>query len=149
MRPSLIKPAVMGLGDGCMSLVGVLLYVLGDARLIVPVAISGAVSNALSMAGNEYLSDSDSGLWPSAVMGAATATGAFLPALPFLFTSGTAALVLMASLALCVGIVIGWMRGKTCERHSMLQEMLGTLAIFALIAGIVLGVSALMPSPAG
>jgi VIT1/CCC1 family predicted Fe2+/Mn2+ transporter len=148
-RPSLFKPAIFGLGDGCMSLIGELLYVLGDARLIVPVAISGAISNALSMGGNEYLSDSDNGLMPSVVMGGATAAGAFLPALPFLFFHGATALFLMALVALAVGIVIGWMRGRTCEKHTMPEEMAGTLAIFAAIALIVLGVSAAMPSPAG
>ena len=36
----LFRPAIFGLGDGCMSIVGVVLYLLGDQRLIFPAALA-------------------------------------------------------------------------------------------------------------
>ena len=58
-----------------MSIVGVILYLLGDPRVIFATVLAGSISAALSMAGNDYLSDSDDGLLPSAVMGLATFAG--------------------------------------------------------------------------
>jgi VIT1/CCC1 family predicted Fe2+/Mn2+ transporter len=146
---SLFRPAIFGLGDGCMSIVGVILYLLGDQHLIVATALSGAISAALSMAGNEYLSDSDNGLWPSVTMGLSTGAGGVLPALPFIFWHGATALVVMGVICLLIGIGVGWMRGRACEKHTMLQEISGTLIIFALIFGCVIGVAIGWPVPAG
>lgn len=130
-----------------MTLVGVILYLLGDQHIIFAAALSGAISGALSMAGNEYLSDSENGLWPSLVMGLATAAGGVLPALPFLFWRGATALILMAAICLCIGVVVGWMRGKTCLKHTRLEEILGTLAIFGLIFALVIAVALGLPAP--
>lgn len=146
MKTPLFRPAIFGLGDGCMSIVGVVLYLLGDQHLIFPAALSGAISAALSMAGNEYLSDSDNGLWPSAVMGAATAAGGLAPAVPFLFATGAAALAWMGAVCLLIGIVVGILRARACTRHTFWQELGGTLAIFALIFGAVLAASLALPS---
>jgi VIT1/CCC1 family predicted Fe2+/Mn2+ transporter len=143
----LFRPAIFGLGDGCMSIVGVVLYLLGDQRLIFPAALSGAISAALSMAGNEYLSDSDNGLWPSAVMGLATAAGGIAPAIPFLFTRGALALAWMGVVCLLIGIVVGVMRAQACARHGFWTELGGTLGIFALIFAAVLAVSLALPAP--
>jgi VIT1/CCC1 family predicted Fe2+/Mn2+ transporter len=148
-RKSLFRPAIFGLGDGCMSIVGVILYLLGDQHLIVATALSGAISAALSMAGNEYLSDSDNGLWPSIVMGLSTGAGGVLPALPFIFWHGSWALALMGLICLLIGLGVGWMRGRECEKHTMWQEILGTLIIFGLIFGCVIGVALGWPVPAG
>jgi VIT1/CCC1 family predicted Fe2+/Mn2+ transporter len=132
-----------------MSIVGVILYLLGDQHLIVATAFSGALSAALSMAGNEYLSDSDNGLWPSMVMGVATCAGGVLPALPFIFWHGALALAIMGFICLVIGVVVGWMRGRECEKHTMLQEIGGTLIVFGIIFACVIGVAIGWPVPAG
>ena len=147
MRTPLFRPAIFGLGDGCMSIVGVVLYLLGDQRLIFPAALSGAISAALSMAGSEYLSDSDNGVWPSAVMGLSTAAGGIAPAVPFLFTTGAGALTWMGGICLVIGGVVGVMRAQACAKHGFWAELGGTLAIFLLIFGAVLAVSLALPSP--
>ena len=146
-KTELFRPAIFGLGDGCMSIVGVVLYLLGDQHIIFAAALAGSISAALSMAGNEYLSDSDNGLFPSMVMGAATAAGGLLPALPFLFTHGALALALMGVTCLVIGVVVGVMRAQSCEKHTFWAELGGTLAIFAVIFGAVLAVSVGLPSP--
>jgi VIT1/CCC1 family predicted Fe2+/Mn2+ transporter len=145
-RTPLFRPAIFGLGDGCMSIVGVVLYLLGDQRLIFPAALSGAISAALSMSGNEYLSDSDNGFWPSAVMGTATATGGIAPAIPFLFTTGALALEWMGVICLLIGVIVGVMRARECRKHTFWQELGGTLGIFILIFAAVFAASLALPA---
>ena len=71
VKPSLLKPAVLGGFDGTASLLGVVIYLLAThPSLIFPAAASGAVSSAISMAGGAFLSDSGNGLAASGVMGA-------------------------------------------------------------------------------
>jgi VIT1/CCC1 family predicted Fe2+/Mn2+ transporter len=146
-RASLLKPAIFGLADGCMSLIGVTLYLLGDQRIIFWAALSGAISSAVSMGAGEFMSDSDNGLWPSVVMGACTGLGGLVPAIPFLFTHGTLALVLMGVICLLIGTAVGVMRARTCKRHTFRQELLGTYFIFLVIFGVVIGCAMGFPSP--
>lgn len=131
-----------------MSLLGVILYLLGDQQFIFAAAASGAISSAISMGAGEFMSDSDNGLFPSLVMGAATGIGAILPAVPFLFARGPLALTLMALICLAIGTVVGWMRARTCVKHTWQQELFGTYAIFAGIALVVLVCGMFFPSPA-
>jgi VIT1/CCC1 family predicted Fe2+/Mn2+ transporter len=149
LKRELLRPAIFGLGDGCMSVIGVILYLLGDQRIIFAAALSGALSAALSMAGSEYLSDSDNGLLPSAVMGLATAAGGVIPAVPFLFMRGAPALALMGVLCLAVGVTVGVMRARQSRRHSVTAELAGTLAVFGLIFAAVLAVAVGLPAPGG
>lgn len=132
-----------------MSLLGVVLYLLGHQALIFPAAVAGAISSALSMAGGEFLSDSDSGLGASAVMGLATGLGALLPALPFAFTRGPAALAVMITTCVLIGALVGAMRARNCERHTFWQEMAGTLAVLALVFGVVTACTLLLPGVPG
>jgi len=71
-----------------MSLLGVVLYLMGHQSIIFPAALCGGISSALSMAGGEWLSDSENGLGASCVMGAATGLGAILPAVPYALWKG-------------------------------------------------------------
>lgn len=148
-RAALFRPAIFGLGDGCMSVVGVVLYLLGDPKVIFATCLAGSISAALSMAGNDYLSDSDDGFWPSVVMGLATFSGGILPALPFLFSSGSAALALMGSICFLLGAIVGFIRAKASTKRGFWTVFIGTLVIFAIIFGAVLAVAIGLPSPAG
>src|ERR1035441_1101152 len=47
-RGKLARPAVFGLADGLMSMLGVVLFLLGHRSLIFPAALSGGISSALS-----------------------------------------------------------------------------------------------------
>ena len=143
----LARPAVFGIGDGCMSIVGVVLYLLGDSHVIFAAALAGSISASLSMAGNDYLSDSDDGFLPSVVMGLATFAGGVLPALPFLFTSGAGALTLMGGICFLLGVLVGVIRARAATTHSFRVVFLGTLAIFAVIFAAVLIVSLALPAP--
>lgn len=142
---NLTRPAIFGLSDGMMSLLGVVLYLLGHQGLILPAAISGAVSSALSMAGGEWLSDSDSGLRASCVMGAATGVGGVLPALPFAFASGRMALGCMVVICLGIGALVALMR----TGRPRLRAFAETAAVLALIFVAVLLCGLFLPGSAG
>jgi VIT1/CCC1 family predicted Fe2+/Mn2+ transporter len=125
----LLKPAILGGFDGMASLLGVVVYLLFTRpSLIFPAALSGAASAAVSMGGGEWLSDSDSGFGAGAVMGAATFTGALLPAVPFALGRGP--LAVAESALVCLGITVT----VAALRHSRslpvaLAETSGILAV--------------------
>lgn len=136
MSRGLARPAVFGGFDGTASLLGVVIYLLfSHPSLIFPAATSGAASSAVSMAGGEWLSDSDNGFAASAVMGIATFAGALLPAVPFAFGAGPAAAA--ASAAVCLGICLVVARLRENRGFGLaLAETFGILA--AVIAVTVL-----------
>jgi VIT1/CCC1 family predicted Fe2+/Mn2+ transporter len=88
---ALLGPAIFGGFDGANSILGVVQAV--PAGQVVHAAALGAVSAGMSMAAGSYLSErSRSGLLRALVLGAATALGTLLPALPYLLWRGAAAL---------------------------------------------------------
>jgi hypothetical protein len=125
---ALRRQAVFGSFDGTASLLGVVIYLLlAHPALIFPAAVSGAASSAVSMGGGEWLSDSDSGFAASAVMAGATFAGALLPAVPFAFSSGAAAVA--GSAAVCLGICVAVARLRENRGFGLaLAETLGILA---------------------
>lgn len=131
----------MGLSDGMMSLLGVLLYLLGHQSLIVPAALSGAVSSALSMAGSEWLSESDNGFGASCAMGVATGAGSLLPALPFLVATGPTAITASVLICLGIGVVVALMR----PNRRPLRALAETGAVLAVIFAAVLGCCLVLP----
>jgi len=134
-RRGLTRPAVMGLSDGLMSMLGVVLYLPGHQALIFPAALSGGISSALSMAGGEWLSDSDSGLRASLVMGAATGTGAVLPALPYAVATGPAAVASSVIICVAIGVVVASLRPNRGFGLALAET-------FAILAAIFLAVLA-------
>lgn len=133
MRRSLARPAIMGLADGLMSMLGVVLYLTGHPHLIFPAAMSGGISSALSMAGGEWLSDSDNGLGASCVMGAATGLGAILPAIPYALTIGVPAIAASTVICVAIGVLVASLRPNR-GRALALTETFGVLiVIFAVV----------------
>jgi hypothetical protein len=145
-NPALFRPALFGLSDGMMSILGSVLYLLHHPAWIVPVALLSGLANALSMGGGEFLSDNDTGFWGALVMGVATGSGAVLPAIPFMFGHGPMAIGIMVAICLCIGVVVGSMRKQNCNQHSLFFEIWTTLALLALIFGSVAALSAVIPA---
>lgn len=144
MRHRLARPAIFGLADGLMSMLGVILYLIGHQSLIFPAALSGGISSALSMAGGEWLSDSDNGLGASCVMGGATGLGAILPALPYAVTSGAAALTCSIVICVLIGAAVALMR----PMRSRVLAFAETYAILGAIFLAVLACGLLLPGSA-
>jgi VIT1/CCC1 family predicted Fe2+/Mn2+ transporter len=137
---------IFGLSDGCMSMLGVLLYLLHDQGAIFPAALMGGISAAVSMAGGEWMSDSDNGLGAASIMGLATGAGAILPAVPFAFARGAAAISGTVAVCIVIGVTVGIMRSRGSS-HSRGFELAVTFAMLAGIFGIVLACALVVPVP--
>ncbi len=146
MRRDLIRPAVLGSFDGTASLLGVIVYLLlTHPELIFSAALSGAVSSALSMGAGEWLSDSDNGFAASFVMGAATLTGALLPAVPFAFGHGPAAVTTSALLCATIGYTVARLR----TNRGLGLAMAETFGLLAVILGITAALAVWLPGGGG
>jgi VIT1/CCC1 family predicted Fe2+/Mn2+ transporter len=133
VKPSLLKPAILGGFDGTASLLGVIIFLLlSHPALIFPAAASGAISSAISMGGGEFLSDSGNGLAASGVMAAATFTGAILPAVPFAFGTGPLAVTGCSLVIIAIGAAVSAMRPNR-GRPLALAETFGLLALVAAV----------------
>lgn len=132
-RKSMLGPIIFGLGDGMTSLLGVVLYLTHHPQLVLPAAISGGISSAVSMAGFSWLSESDEGIVSSCMLGAATGIGAVCPAIPFAFLRGGAALA--CSLVICgvVGLGIAVMHSGQNKWMSMLQTFGVLIVTFSVV----------------
>jgi hypothetical protein len=136
LRRDLARPATFGGFDGTSSLLGVIIFLLvTHPTLIFPTALSGAISSALSMGAGEWLSDSDNGFGASAVMAAATLCGALLPAAPFAFGTGPAAIAECAVICMCIGITVSMLRA----RRSLPLALAETFGLLLIIAGVTAG----------
>lgn len=133
MRFRLARPAIFGLADGLMSMLGVILYLSGHESLVFPTALSGGISSALSMAGGEWLSDSDNGLGASCVMGLATGVGAILPAIPYAFTSGVTAITCSVAICVLIAAVVALMRPMRSRALAFAETYAVLVAIFLLV----------------
>lgn len=148
VKADLARPAIFGLADGCMSLLGVILYLLHKQDLIFPAALMGGISAAVSMAGGEWMSDSENGPFPSLVMGLATGLGGILPAIPFAFAKGAVALTGMIAISVVIGVVVvGVLRSQSSETHGLAFQLGVTFLMLAGIFGIVLACALVVPSP--
>jgi VIT1/CCC1 family predicted Fe2+/Mn2+ transporter len=134
----------MGLADGLMSMLGVVLYLMGHQSLIFPAALSGGISSALSMAGGEWLSDSENGLGASCVMGGATGLGAILPALPYAFSAGPGAVAESVVICCLIGVTVAALR----PRRGFGMALAETFGILLAIFGVVLACGLFLPGSA-
>jgi hypothetical protein len=133
LRSKLARPAVFGLADGLMSMLGVILYLTGHPSLIFPAALSGGISSALSMAGSEWLSDSDSGFGAACMMGAATGLGAILPATPWAITTGPAAIAASVVICVAIGVLVAALRTNRGFGLALAETFGVLIAIFATV----------------
>jgi VIT1/CCC1 family predicted Fe2+/Mn2+ transporter len=138
----LARPVIFGLCDGAMSILGIVFYAAGHGSWVLPAAISGGLSAAVSMAGGEWLSESGNGPAAACAMGVATFTGSILPAIPYAFLGGAAAPIASVTACAVVAYVVGLMRRGYRERP--------VLETFAVLAGVlVVSVACALLIPAG
>lgn len=133
MKGPLTRPAIFGGFDGTSSLLGVVVYLLiNHPSLILPAALAGAISSALSMGAGEWLSDSENGFSASLMMAVATFTGAILPAVPFAFGHGPAEVADSAVIVALIGIAVAAMRPQRGLGLAMF-ETFGLLVVILLV----------------
>jgi VIT1/CCC1 family predicted Fe2+/Mn2+ transporter len=139
----LASQAIFGGSDGVMSILGPVMFTASRyPRLVFPVALMGAVSAAGSMAAGEHMSEERTDYRAVAVMGAATFAGSVLPAFPYLFTSGIAAICCSAAVCLAVALGVGHLRSWRKHRYAE------TVAILAFVAGLTVICNLFMPGGA-
>ena len=143
MRRELAPQIIFGLSDGAMSILGVVFYATGHAGLVLPIAVSGGLSAAVSMAGGQWLSDSDTGRGATAAMGLATLTGSVLPAIPYAFLAGPAAAAVSICTLAVVGLAVARLRPH--RRHPFIE----TFAVLAVVLAASIACSLLLPGGAG
>jgi VIT1/CCC1 family predicted Fe2+/Mn2+ transporter len=135
------KAAVLGGADGLVSISGVI--AAGAAQHVSHqrvglIAVAGALSATVSMAGAELLPE-ESTDWAAVVaMGVGTLLGAALPAVPLLAVGGTAGWVAVVAVSVALAVVVGEVRARmTSSARSRAYGL--TLAVLALGAAVGFG----------
>ena len=127
-RGALLAPAIFGGFDGATSVVGVLLTLTGHPAQILPTALGLAVAGGVGMAAGSWLSaDSEAGLREALVIGAATAAGTLLPALPYLLLAGATAMACSGLLLGLLGAAITAVRARDRSAVRAVAETYGVL----------------------
>lgn len=133
-----LRPAVFGAADGLTCALAAVLSLAGHPGLVLHTAIALSVAECVSMAAGEWLSDSDSGLAASVVIGVATGAGGVLPAIPYAWLSGAAAMTVSVLVFAVAAGAIAWARCGERGRWRAVAETYGVLAVAA--AAVVLSV---------
>jgi VIT1/CCC1 family predicted Fe2+/Mn2+ transporter len=128
LKASLARPVIFGIGDGMVSLLGTVWYLSGHPHLVLPAAISGGVTSAISMAGFDALSDSARPFRESCMLGAATGVGCTLPAIPYAVIGGSAAVAVSLVICVTLAVLIALLRPNRGKGLSIL-EVLTVLAV--------------------
>lgn len=135
-RVALLRPAVFGTFDGVTAVLGILLSLHGHPGWVLPSALGLAVAEGVGMAAGEWLSDSGSGFAASGVIGAATALGSLLPAVPFAVLPMPWAAVASALALVALGVGISAIRSRDRGWGRGLLETFGVLAAALIAVGI-------------
>jgi VIT1/CCC1 family predicted Fe2+/Mn2+ transporter len=107
------RVAVFGAADGLGIVLGLIAGMIVSrqpASAVWTAAVSGGIAEFFSMANGERISDSQAGWGAALMIGLASLAGCVLPAVPYSFSRGTAALTLALLLAAGVAGVISWVR---------------------------------------
>lgn len=148
----LLGPAIFGAFDGANSIVGVVRGV--PPADVVHAAALGAVSAGMSMGAGAWLSERSRGwlgrLVRAGVLGAATAVGTLLPALPYAVWRGWVALAGVGLVLAVVGSAISVARTKLPGEAGQVPEPLTrsaseTFLILVLVCAAVAVVAAVSP----
>ncbi len=136
----LAPQVIFGLCDGAMSILGVVFYAAGHRSLVLPLAVSGGLSAACSMAGSEWLSDDSQGFATPTAMFTATLVGSVLPAVPYAVAGGLLAPALSVVILAAVAAVVGRMRPH--RKHPYLE----TAGILAAVVAVSIISALLIPA---
>lgn len=133
-----VRPVIFGLCDGAMSILGVVFYAAGHSSAVFPLALSGGLTAAASMAGGEWLSESGNGPAAAIAMGGATLAGSVIPAVPYAFALGRAAPVLSVALCGLVALLVARLREHRTHPYLETFGILAVVLALSLLCLIVL-----------
>lgn len=131
-----LRPAVFGAADGLTCALGAILSLAGHSELVLRTAVALAAAECVGMAAGEWLSESGSGFRASAVIGLATGVGGALPALPYAWLAGSAAVwSSVAVFVACAGLIT-WARSGQRGWRRAAAETYGVLAVVAVAVAL-------------
>lgn len=136
------KQAVFGGFDGLVSLLGVLAGLSvahAHPATVLAVCAGLAIASAVGMAAGDWLAGTSTRM--AVVMGAATLTGSFLPALPAALIPSPAGQATTLAVVLAVGVAISEVRARATKRR--LPAYLSTALILVVASGLSIGASVL------
>lgn len=132
---ALTRPLIFGAVAGMTCALGVVLSLHEHSNLVFPTALGVAVAEMVGMAAGEWLSDSENGLTASATIGVAVGAAGILPAIPFLFATGMAAVAWSVGvLALMAGVISVARSGQRGPARAVVE----TYGVLAVVFGAVL-----------
>jgi hypothetical protein len=124
------KQAVFGGADGIVLGIGFVASYATQPHGIVKAALTAGLAELVGMTEGSWLSDSGAGFIPALGNGSAAFAACFIPAVPYLFTTGAAAFILAVLLVLAVAGIIAWLRPERGLLAGV--QTFGTLVLAAL-----------------
>jgi VIT1/CCC1 family predicted Fe2+/Mn2+ transporter len=137
-RADLKRVAVFGGADGLGIVLGLIAGMIVShqpAHAVWAAALSGGIAELFSMANGQRISDSRSGWLPAIAIGIASLAGCAIPAVPYSFSSGAAALIAALVLCAAVAAVISWLRPE--KGALAIIETFGLLLVTGTACGLV------------
>lgn len=129
-RRALVAAAIFGVSDGMVSNLGVDFGLRAHPGLVVVVALLNALAGGLSMAGGRWASeDNNDGIVACLMLGLATSIGTVLPASPFLWLHGAAAIGATDGVCVAMILAVAAVRGAADRRRGVLVFVLLSLVV--------------------
>jgi hypothetical protein len=110
VRDAIERQAVFGSADGVVLAIGLIVGLSGEPHAVLKAALSAGLAEFVGMSAGCWLSDSGSGLMPALANGGAALGACVIPAIPYAFASGSAALISSLVLVTIVAGVIAHLR---------------------------------------
>jgi hypothetical protein len=129
--------ATFGMVDGLVVVAGLVLGLVVARQAPAAVwhaALGGAAGELVGMTAGQHLSDPGSGWRPALACGAASGIACVLPAVPYLVTTGAAALAAALTAAVAIAAVITWLRPE--RGWQAVVRTYGILIGAGLLAGL-------------
>jgi VIT1/CCC1 family predicted Fe2+/Mn2+ transporter len=128
----LISTAIFGSFDGMTSAMGIMLPLLSSPHELLLGALGVGIASTIGMGLGEWQSDSSSGWKPAVAMAVASGAGVLIPVIPFLFLSGSAAL--LVSIAIVISVTAFIAKERVSEKRSYWKAARESFTILAITA---------------
>jgi hypothetical protein len=128
--------AIFGASDGLVATMALILATEGHGRKVVLAAAIGLlIAEGFGMAASQYLSDPQRDHRLALIMGLATSVAIIVPALPWAFTAGTAAVLGSCCIGLVLAGMIAYARPGGLESWIQTYGVLIVVGAIATLAG--------------
>lgn len=133
-----MRAAILGAADGVTSIAGVVAAagVASGPHKVARIALAGAASATISMAGGEFLSEEKTDWGSVGAMAAGTLLGSALPVLPLLVVAGTTGWALVVVVSLLIAVAVGEVRSRM--RH-ITRATSYSVTVLLVVAGAAVG----------